>query len=153
MMRSVRLAALAAVAGGLLTACADQSPITAPGTASFAKSGTAPSGGGGTSGGGSGGGSTTPSTPSTPSTVGGLPVAPTYVGYITTMGVVPTGFYYGVPSGWQVSGYPFSAVYTTSYKPVNGPIVLGACVSVSFYMNGEERVMQEMKTLDPSKCL
>lgn len=152
MMRSLRFVAAAAIVGGVLAACADQSPMTAPSSASFAKSGTAPSGGGS---GGGGGGSTTPTDTTksaTPTPIGGEPIAPTYIGYITTMGVVPAGFYYGTPSGWQVNGYPFAAVYTTSYKPVNGAITLGACVSINFYMSGTERVMQEMKTLDPSKC-
>lgn len=148
MLRSVRSLSLVLVAGAAMAACSEQSSVTAPGSASFAKSGTAPSGGG------SGGGSSTPTDTATksPTPIGGEPIAPTYIGYITTMGVVPAGFYYGTPSGWQVNGYPFSSVYTTNYKPVNGAITLGACVTINFYMNGTERVMQEMKTLDPSKC-
>lgn len=131
-----------------LAACSNdaRSPL-APADVLLAKSGTAPSGGsGGGGGGGGGGGSTTPSTPNGP------PVAPSYTAKITKMGVVPGGFYYGSPTDWEVGGYHFAAGYVTNYKPVNGPIVLGACVSVTFYDITDDRFMTELKTQDPSKC-
>lgn len=150
MLRSLRALSLVVVAGVVMAACSEQSSVTAPGSASFAKSGTAPSGGSG------GGGSTTPKDTTTksptPTSPTGEPIAPNYVGYITRIGEVPVGFYYGKPSSWDVNGYRFESVYITNYKPVNGAFVLGACVSVNFYMSDTTRIMQEMKTVDPSKC-
>jgi predicted small lipoprotein YifL len=149
MLRAFRVLTLAAIVGGTLTACADQSPITGPGDASFAKSGTAASGGnkGGST-------TTTPDKPSnsTPSSPTGAPVGPSYVGYITRIGEVPVGLYYGKPTSWDVNGYRFESVYTTNYKPVTGGFVLGACVTVNFYESADQRIMQEMKTIDPAKC-
>jgi hypothetical protein len=149
MLRSLRVVSLVVVAGVVMTACSEQSSITAPGSANFAKSGTTQSGGG------SGGGNTTPTdtataAPTTSPT--GEPIAPTYTGKITTMGVVPAGFYYGSPSGWEVNGWAFASGFLTSYKPANGPIVLGACVTVSFNGTGADRFMTEMKTVSASKC-
>ena len=51
-----------------------------------------------------------------------------------------------------MGGYPFTPSALGSYKPVNGPIVLGACVSVTFYDSGTEGIMTEMKTLIDTKC-
>lgn len=132
-----------------LAACSNdvQGPL-APTNALLAKSGTAPSGGGSSKGGG--GKSSTDSSSTNPS---GPPVAPSYTAKITKMGVVPGGFYYGSPTDWEVGGYHFDAGYVTEYKPVNGPIVLGACVSVTFYDQADgDRYMTEMKTLAASKC-
>jgi len=148
MSRMHRVFAAATVLVGVLAACSEQSPVTAPGDASFAKSGTAPSGGGG--GGSSGGGSV--DTTSTPTPPTGEPIAPTYTGKITRIGEVPVGMYYGKPSSWDVNGYRFESVYTTNYKAANGPFVLGACVTVNFYMGGDQRIMQEIKTLAASRC-
>lgn len=147
----LRLLLATAVTAGLVAACSDNSNVTAPSDAVFAKSGTAPSGGGGGGGGGGGKKSTDTTKNSTPS-VGGVPVAPDYNGRITKIGVVPPGFYYGTPSDWEVGGYAFKSAFVTSYKPVYGPIVVGACVSVTFYEAAPERIMTEMKVQDPSKC-
>lgn len=152
MRRTLRFAVVTAAFGGLLAACADEAPLTAPASASFAKSGSAPSGGSGGGGGGGGGGGSKSPTPGTPGTGGGIPVGPTYDGYITKVGVVPVGFYYGNPTGWEVNGYPFASVFNTNYKPVAGGFVLGACVTINFYDNGTERIMQEIKTQSPDKC-
>ena len=150
MSRTHRVLAVATVLVGFLAACSDQSPVTAPGDAAFAKSGTAPSGGG--SGGGTSGGSVDTTKSPTTSSPTGAPVGPSYVGYITRIGEVPVGMYYGKPTSWDVNGYRFESVYTTNYKAVNGGFVIGACVTVNFYMSGDQRIMQEMKTLDPAKC-
>lgn len=143
MSRTHRVLAAATLLVGVLAACSEQSPVTAPGEASFAKSGTAPSGGG------SGGSVDTSSTPTSPADG---PVAPTYIGKITRIGEVPVGMYYGKPSSWDVNGYRFESVYTTNYKAANGGFVLGACVTVNFYMGGDQRILQEIKTLAASRC-
>ena len=131
----------------VVAACSNDSPAPLAPDVLLAKSGSAPSGGGG--GGGGGGGSTDSTGTTNPSLP---PVAPSYTAKITKMGVVPSGFYYGSPTDWEVGGYHFAAGYATNYKPVNGPIVLGACVSVTFYDIPGDRFMTEMKTLAPSKC-
>ncbi len=140
----VLFAAIASSA--LLTACSsdDQSPTAPQSAAAFAKSGTAPSGGG--SGGGSTGGS------STGGATVGPPVAPSYTARITKIGKVPAGFYYGTPSEWEVGGYAFKSVFVSNFKPVNGPIVVGACVSVTFYDADPDRILTELKTQVSSKC-
>ncbi len=147
MSRTIRVLSVAA-AVTLFAACSEQSPITAPGNATFAKSGTATSGGGKSSTGGTVDSSATTS----PTSPAGAPVGPSYVGYITRIGEVPVGMYYGSPSSWDVNGYRFESVYITNYKAVNGSFVLGACVTVNFYMSGDQRIMQELKTIDPAKC-
>ncbi len=146
---SVRSLFGAVAAAAFLAACADTSS-TAPdlGGASFAKSGTAPSGGGGSAGGGStGGGNSTPSAPA-----GSPPVAPSYTARIDSIGKVPTGVYYGTPSQWTVGGYNFEGNYFTHLKALNGPLVAGACVSVTFYESGSQYIASEIKSVAASKC-
>lgn len=151
MSRRVSVLAASLVVCAALAACSSDTASPIAPDVLFAKSGTAPSGGGGTGGGSTGGGSS--STDSTGTAVqAGPPVAPSYTAKITKMGVVPTGFYYGAPSDWEVGGYHFAAGYATNYKPVNGPIVLGACVVITFYDTPGDRFMTEMKTLSASKC-
>lgn len=134
----------------LAAACADVSSpnVLAPTSASFAKSGTAASGGGG--GGGGGTVSTDPTTNS-PAT-SGPPVAPSYTAHIDSIGVVPTAVYYGTPSQWTVGGYTFQANYLTHLKATAGPLVVGACVAVTFSETDGIYNASELKTVDQSKC-
>ena len=136
----VLFAAIASSA--LLAACSsdDQSPTAPQSAAAFAKSGTVSSGGG-TGGSSSTGGSTV-----------GPPVAPSYTARITKIGEVPAGFYYGTPSDWEVGGYAFKSVFVSNFKPVNGPIVVGACVTITFYDAAPDRILTELKTQVSSKC-
>lgn len=128
----------------VVAACSTESPSPLSPDVFLAKSGTSTGGGGG------GGGGTDTSTTTSPTS--GPPVAPSYIAKITKMGVVPGGFYYGSPTDWEIGGYHFAAGYVTNYKAVNGPIALGACVSVTFYDIPGDRFMTELKTLSSSKC-
>lgn len=149
-MIRLRMFAGAMIAASMLAACSQDAPMSpAPASAAFAKSGTSTSGGGGTSGGTVK--DTTTKSP-TPTTTGGAPVAPSYTARVDVVGKVPAGLYYGTPSDFTVGGYVFKAQFTTSYKIVNGPIVVGACVTVNFYDLDGVYMMQEMKTVDQSKC-
>ncbi len=158
-MRHLRPVALVAfvLSLGTTTACSDETG-TAPDLAgpSFAKSGTAPSGGGSTGGGSTGGGSkstTGGSTGgSTGGTVSGPPVVPSYTAHIDAIGVVPTSQYYGTPSEWTIGGYKFEGNFFTHLKAVNGPLKVGACVSVTFYEGANGYVASEIKSVAESKC-
>jgi hypothetical protein len=144
-----RLAAALAFLGA--AACSNDSPTGISTDAPlFSKSGTAPSGGGG----GGGGGSSSSSDSSTNSpTQAGPPVAPSYTARIDSIGVVPTAYYYGTPSEWTIGGYIFEANTLTHLKPTAGPLVVGACVSVDFYVTVTGAYMAtEMKTVAQSKC-
>lgn len=139
-------------AASLLTACSQDSSVTQP-TLTAAFQGGSATGGGGGGGGGAGGGSVGGGGNSTPTPVtAGPPVAPTYVARINAIGVVPAGLYYGTPSDWTVGGYVFKSAYLSSFKPVNGPIVVGACVSVTFVESEGVYWMSELKTLQSGKC-
>jgi hypothetical protein len=145
------LGAIAAAA--FLAACAETSTAPDLGGASFAKSGTAPSGGsGGGSGGGSKGGGSTGGGGGSTTPTGGPPVAPSYTARINSIGKVPTGVYYGTPSQWTIGGYIFEGNYFTHLKPINGALVVGACVSVTFYESGTQYIASEIKTQVASKC-
>jgi hypothetical protein len=132
-------------AAAFLAACADTASTAPDLGASFAKSGTATGGGGST-----GGGSSTP-TPST-SPAGGPPVAPSFTARIDSIGIVPTGVYYGTPSQWTVGGYSFEGNYFTHLKAINGPLVVGACVSVTFSESGGLYIASEIKSVAATKC-
>ncbi len=125
----------------ILAACSDVAAtgpdVSAP---SFAKSGTAV-----------GGSSATGSTTTTTST-SSSPMAPSYSARITSIGLVPTGLYYGTPSQWTVGGFVFEGNYFTHLKPVAGPLVVGACVAVTFSEANGIRYASELKTVDASKC-
>lgn len=152
-MRTLRPAATVAllISAAIASACANDSS-TAPDLAgpSFAKSGTAPSGGGSTSGGGKTGGGS--STGGSTGTVSGPPVAPSYTAHIDAIGIVPTTVYYGTPSEWTIGGYKFEGNYFTHLKPINGTLVVGRCVSVTFYDGPNGYVASEIKSVDESKC-
>ncbi|MEO8620945.1 MAG: hypothetical protein ABI625_07760 [bacterium] len=135
--RSLSLIALAAVTA--LAACSDSSATSpvSPSSPTLAKSGT-------TSGGGGGGGST-----GAPS----IPVVPSFTARIDSIGIVPTGVYYGTPSEWTVGGYIFEGNYFTHLKALAGPLVVGACVSVTFSEpEPGHRVASEIKSEQSSKC-
>jgi hypothetical protein len=143
---ALALAAVAACSSERLTSAAPHGP-------SLAKSGTVASGGGSSGGNTGGGGSTTPSSPSSPSSPSGPPVAPSYTARIDSISNVPTALYYGQPSSWIVGGYLFQANSATHLKAAAGPLVVGACATVSFYDDGlGGYIMTELKTVDPSKC-
>lgn len=154
-MTRSRLTALFALAaaGTLAAACSDVAgPAVRPTAPSLAKSGTAPSGGG-TGGGKNGGGRVDSSTKSTPSAPNGPPVAPSYTARIDSIGVVPTAMYYGTPSVWKIGGYIFESGYLTHLKPLAGPLVVGACVSVTFSTTVTGAYFaSEIKTELASKC-
>jgi hypothetical protein len=152
-MKSARFTYLALGAAAVLAAaCSDVSnPLSAPDTPSFAKSGTAPSGGGG-GGGGGGGKVSTDSSTNSPASPSGIPIAPSYTARIDSIGVVPTAMYYGTPSTWTIGGYVFQASYLTHLKPLNGPLVVGACVSVTFTEYDGVYNTSEIKTEQQSKC-
>lgn len=152
---SVRARVLFAAASlAVLGACADSATAPDVSAPAFAKSGSAPSGGGGgggksgggkTGGGSTGGGST--------GTVSGPPVAPSFSGIINAIGVVPTTVYYGTPSEWTIGGYVFEGNFFTHLKMPNGPLVVGACVSVTFSDDGAGHyIASEIKSQLASKC-
>lgn len=146
---SVRARVLFAAASfAVLGACADSATAPDVGAPAFAKSGSAPSGGGGgksAGGGKTGGGST--------GTVSGPPVAPSFSGIINAIGVVPTTVYYGTPSEWTIGGYVFEGNFFTHLKMPNGPLVVGACVSVTFSDDGAGHyIASEIKSQLASKC-
>jgi hypothetical protein len=140
MISASRIASLAAAVAFVgVTACSNDGPSApTPGAALFAKSGTAPSGGSGGGGGGgggggkSGGGSGGAGVDNPGTAPSGPPVAPSYTARIDSIGTVPTTYYYGSPSVWKIGGYIFEANTLTHLKPLNGPFVVGACVSVTF---------------------
>ena len=141
--RIVSLAAAVAFVGA--AACSSEGPtsVPSPSAPSFAKSGTASSGGGG---GGGGGGSTSPA-PNSP------PVAPSYTARIDSIGEVPALLYYGTPSVWKIGGYIFESNSLTHLKPINGSLVVGACVSVTFSNSVTGAyVASEIKTELQSMC-
>ena len=118
-MKTTRFSQLALGAAAVLAAaCSDLSnPLMTPSTASFSKSGTAPSGGSSKTD------TTTKPTSSSPS---GIPVAPSYTARIDSIGVIPTAVYYGTPSTWTIGGYTFQGSYVTHLKTLNGPLEVGA---------------------------
>jgi hypothetical protein len=63
---------------------------------------------------------------------GSVSTQPSFVGHVDSSGVIPSGFYYGGPSNWWVGGRVFQSVLLTRFKPLAGPIVVGACVTVSY---------------------
>lgn len=144
--RIVSLAAAVALIGA--AACANDGPTAAPSprAPSFAKSGTAPSGG-------SSGGAIDTSTSTSSSSPSGPPVAPSFDARIDSIGAVPTAMYYGTPSVWKIGGYIFESNYLTHLKPATGPLVVGACVAVTFSQSYTGAyVASEIKTQDVSKC-
>ena len=145
MSNASRIASLAAAVAVLgAAACSNDGPTAAPAPSapSLAKSGTAPSGGGGGGGGGSSSG-----------TQSGPPVAPSYTAKIDSIGEVPTLMYYGTPSVWKIGGYIFESNYLTHLKALAGPLVVGACVSVTFSNSiTGAYIASEIKTESPSKC-
>jgi hypothetical protein len=102
------------VALASLAACSENSP-----TGPIASANMKIAASGSNSGGGGGGGSSTPT-------------QPTYIAHIDSLGGIPSGFYYGGPTTWWVGGRAFQSVLLTRYRTLNGPIVLGGCVSVSY---------------------
>ena len=61
--------------------------------------------------------------------------------------------YYGTPSTWTIGGYVFEANYLTHLKTPEGPLVVGACVSVTFSNTVTGAYMaSEIKTELQSKC-
>ena len=154
MSNASRIASLATALAVLgAAACSNDGPTAAPtpSAPSFSKSGTAPSGGSGGGGGGGGGGSVDTSTNSSPT--GGPPVAPSYTAKIDSIGEVPTLMYYGTPSVWKIGGYIFESNYLTHLKALEGPLVVGACVSVTFSNSVTGAYLaSEIKTELASKC-
>ncbi|AHG92965.1 hypothetical protein J421_5430 (plasmid) [Gemmatirosa kalamazoonensis] len=140
--RLLSLTAAVALVGA--TACSNDGPAApALGAPSLSKSGTAASGG---SGGGGGGDNST-------STTSGPPVAPSYTARIDSIGVVPTAMYYGTPSEWTIGGYRFEANSLTHLKAPEGPLVVGACVSVTFSVTYTGAYLaSEIKTEQQSRC-
>ena len=109
MRRSMqRVAAFAVLA--VMAACANDATGPEPTPAVALKGGV---------GGGGGGGS-----------VGS--VTPSFTGKVDSMGVIPLGFYYGNPTQWWIGGRRFQSLTTSRFKPLAGPIVVGACVNVSY---------------------
>jgi hypothetical protein len=119
-----------------------------PNAPRLAKSGTAASGGSG--GGGGGGGIDAPTNSPGQS---GPPVAPSFTARIDSIGVVPTALYYGSPSEWTIGGYLFEANSLTHLRTTNGPLVVGACVSVTFSQTYTGAYLaSEIRSEAPSKC-
>jgi len=144
-MKTTRFTQLALGAAAVLAAaCSDLSnPLVGPTAASFSKSGTAPSGGS----------SKTDTTTKSPSpSPSGIPVAPSYTARLDSIGVIPTAVYYGTPSTWTIGGYTFQGSYVTHLKTLNGPLVVGACVSVTFTEFDGVYNASEIKSEQASKC-
>jgi hypothetical protein len=153
MISASRIASLAtAIAFVGVTACSNDGPAApTPSAPLLAKSGTAPSGGSG--GGKNGGGTVDSSTSPSKSAPNGPPVAPSYTARIDSIGEVPTAMYYGTPSVWKIGGYIFESGYLTHLKPLAGPLVVGACVSVTFSTSTTGAYLaSEIKTEAASKC-
>ena len=157
MISASRIASLAAAVAFVgVAACSNDGPSApTPGAPLLSKSGTAPSGGGGGGGGGgkNGGGSVDSSTSPSKSAPNGPPVAPSYSARIDSIGEVPTAMYYGTPAVWKIGGYIFESGYLTHLKPLAGPLVVGACVSVTFSTTITGAYFaSEIKTELASKC-
>jgi hypothetical protein len=104
-------------------------------------------------GGAGGGGSTSPDSSTSSTGSSGIPVAPSFTARIDSIGVVPTAMYYGTPSQWTIGGYVFEANYLTHLKATNGPLVVGACVSVTFSTTYTGAYLaSEIKSELPSRC-
>ena len=142
------LALAATIALATAAGCSNDGPTSpAANHAQLSKSGTAPSGGSG------GGGSTAPDSSTGSTSSAGIPVAPSFTARIDSIGVVPTAMYYGTPSQWTIGGYIFEANSLTHLKAANGPLVVGACVSVTFSTTWTGAYLaSEIKSETPSRC-
>jgi len=92
--------------------------LSVPVHVAFASGGSSAGGGGGAAGGG-----------------GGNSVYAHYIGKVESTEQVCAAVYYGcltTANNWTISGRSFIAPFGASYTPLNGPIVVGACVDVKY---------------------